>query len=102
MELCEMIKVMQHYDNGGEVEFSRDNFKTILGTVNKKYDGDLIWDWATYTYRIVAPKQKVTIEKWLIKDVNNGEYFIMESSEIETYYKHYEQVKLIESYEVEL
>ena len=47
-------------------------------------------------------KQKVTIEKWLIKDINNGEYFIMESSEIETYYKHYKQIKLIETYEVEL
>ena len=102
MELCEMIKVMQHFKDGGDVEFSRDNFKTILGTVNKKYDGNLSWNWSDYNYRIKPEKQKVTIEKWLIKDVNNGEYFIMESSEIETYYKHYEQIKLIESYEVEL
>ena len=102
MELSEMIKVMQHYQNDGDIEFSRDNFKTILGTVNKKYDGDLSWNWSDYNYRIKEPKQKVTIEKWLIKDVNNGEYFIMESSGIETYYKHYEQIKLIESYEVEL
>ena len=100
MELKEMIKVMQHYDDGGTVEFSENGFK--LGTANKKDDGLLCWDWDTYTYRTIDPKQKVTIEKWLIKDVNNGEYFIMESSEIETYYKHYEQIKLIESYEVEL
>ena len=97
-----MIEIMQHYEDCGEVEFSRDNFKTILGTVNKKYDGYLSWDWDTYDYRIKPEKQKVTIEKWLIKDVNNGEYFIIESSEIETYYKHYKQIKLIESYEVEL
>ena len=102
MKLCEMIKVMQHFDNGGEVEFSDDNFETVLGKANKKDDEKLCWNWNTYTYRIKEPKQKVTIEKWLIKDVNNGEYFIMESSEIETYYKHYKQIKLIESYEVEL
>ena len=36
MELKEMIKVMQHYDNGGEVEFSEDYFKVVLGEANKK------------------------------------------------------------------
>ena len=102
MELKEMIKVMTHYLNGGVVEYSTNNFNTIVGEANKEDDGDLCWDWATIDYRIKEPKQKVTIEKWLIKDVNNGEYFIMESSEIETYYKHYKQIKLIESYEVEL
>ena len=102
MELKEMIKVMQHYEDCGDVEFSDDKFKTLLGEANKEDDGGLCWDWDTYDYRIKEPKQKVTIEKWLIKDVNNGEYFIMESSEIETYYKHYKQIKLIESYEVEL
>ena len=98
MELKEMIKVMQHYENGGEIEIrlknnNRDNWRP---TNNPS------WNWNIYDYRIKPEKQKVTIEKWLIKDVNNGEYFIMESSEIETYYKHYEQIKLIESYEVEL
>ena len=105
MELKEMIKVMQYYENGGEVEFSRDNFKTILGTVNKKYDGDLSWDWATYTYRIKEEKQKLTIETWLMKDASNGEYFIYESSRVDLYLKetfNSEKVKLIESYVVEL
>ena len=36
MELKEMIKVMQHYDNGGVVEYSTNNFNTIFGTTNKK------------------------------------------------------------------
>ena len=101
MELCEMIKVMQHYENGGEVEFSRDNFKTILGTVNKKYDGDLIWDWATYTYRIKEPKQKVTIEKWLMQSTIDKEYRIFETSLVDTVVN-FKKVKLIESYEVKL
>ena len=97
MELKEMIKVMQHYENGGAIQrcnFGLHNYSDIT------IEGYL-FNFCDYKYRIKDPKQKVTIEKWLIKDVNNGEYFIMESSDIETY-KHYEKIKLIESYEVEL
>ena len=101
MELKEMIKVMQHYADGGDVEFSRDNFKTILGTVNKKYDGDLSWNWSDYNYRIKEPKQKVTIEKWLLKD-NNGDFFIIEGDKNNIEYAFRNKVKLIETYEVEL
>ena len=36
MELKEMIKVMTHYLNGGDVEFSDDKFKTVFGEANKK------------------------------------------------------------------
>ena len=100
MELCEMIKVMQHYQNDGDIEFSRDNFKTILGTVNKKYDGDLSWNWSDYNYRIKPEKQKVTIEKWLFRD-KQGDFLVIEISNADNY-KQYEKVKLIESYEVEL
>ena len=98
MELKEQIEIMTHYLNGGEVEYSSkdDGYTSWSNCPNP------MWDWFELEYRIKRQKQKVTIEKWLIKDVNNGEYFIMESSEIETYYKHYEQIKLIESYEVEL
>ena len=101
MELKEMIKVMQHYENSGDVEYSKDYFKTIPGTANKKSNGDLCWDWDTFKYRIKEQKQKVTIEKWLIKDVNSSEYLMIESSDADKY-KLYEKVKLIESYEVEL
>ena len=95
-DLKEQIEIMTHYLNGGEIECvekGNDNWEIVTKP---------LWNWSDYKYRIKDPKQKVTIEKWLIKDVNNGEYFIMESSEIETYYKHYKQIKLIESYEVEL
>ena len=95
-DLKEQIEIMTHYLNGGEIECvekGNDNWEIVTKP---------LWNFDDFEYRIKEPKQKVTIEKWLIKDVNNGEYFIMESSEIETYYKHYEQIKLIESYEVEL
>ena len=95
-DLKEQIEIMTHYLNGGEVECvekGNDNWEIVTKP---------LWNFDDFEYRIKEPKQKVTIEKWLIKDVNNGEYFIMESSEIETYYKHYKQIKLIESYEVEL
>ena len=98
-DLKEQIEIMTHYLNGGDVEFSRDNFKTILGTVNKKYDGDLSWNWSDYNYRIKEPKQKVTIEKWLCRDYN-GNFIVIETTGIDEYY--YKKVKLIESYEVEL
>ena len=95
-DLKEQIEIMTHYLNGGEIECvekGNDNWEIVTKP---------LWNFDEFDYRIKDEKQKVTIEKWLIKDVNNGEYFIMESSEIETYYKHYEQIKLIESYEVEL
>ena len=100
-----MIKVMQHYDNGGEVEQSEDGFETVLYTADKERDGVLSWNWDDFDYRIKEQKQKVTIEKWLIKDVDSGEHFIMESSNVDLILKTLPdgcKVKLIESYEVEL
>ena len=99
MELKEQIEIMTHYLNGGYVEFSDDNFKTVLGEANKEDDGSLCWDWDTYTYRIKEPKQKVTIEKWLCRDYH-GNFIVIETTGIDEYY--YKKVKLIKSYEVEL
>ena len=100
MELKEMIKVMTHYLNGGEVEFSDDNFEMVIGKANKEDDGKLCWDWDKFDYRIKEPKQKVTIEKWLCED-KQGEYLIRETSNIDGYLT-IKKIKLIESYEVEL
>ncbi len=94
MELSEMIKVMQHYENGGEIECKS---KNTIGWRTTTY---LSWDWNNYTYRIKEPKQKVTIEKWLGRS-GKGDYIILEASNVNLY-KGYELVKLIESYEVEL
>ena len=101
MDLSEMIKVMQHYENGGKVEYSEKkgggNHWTTVTSPS--------WDWAYFEYRIREQKQKVTIEKWLLKDTSNGEYFIYDSSRINLYLNatfNSEKVKLMESYEVEL
>ena len=99
MELKEMIKVMQHYENGGEVEFSKDYFKSTLREAIKKYDGCLHWNWKSYTYRIKEQKQKVIIEKWLCKDIENN-FIIFETSNINNCC--FKQIKLLDTYEVEL
>ena len=103
MELKEMIKVMQHFENGGDIEFSDDYFKTVLGEANKKDDDVVGWDWAHYTYRIKEQKQKqkVTIEKWLMQSTIDKEYRIFETSLVDTVLN-FKKVKLIKSYEVEL
>ena len=103
-DLKEQIEIMTHYLNGGDVEFSEDCFKTILGEANNEDDGGLCWDWDTFDYRIVEQKQKVTIEKWLMYDISDSEYFTIETSDIITacngYY--WKKIKLLESYEIEL
>ena len=93
MELKEMIKIMQHYKNGGEVEVCKNDRWTI--GVNP------IWDWDTFDYRIKEQKQKVTIEKWLMQDTIDKEYRIIETSLVDKVVN-LKKIKLIESYEVEL
>ena len=103
MELSEMIKVMQHFEDGGYVEFSEDKFKTVLGEANKEDDGELCWNWDEFDYRIKEqePKQKVTIEKWLMQDTIDKEYRIIETS-LADKVVNFKKVKLLETYEVEL
>ena len=102
MELKEMIKVMQHYEDGGDIEYSSDNFETVLGESNKEDDDAfLCWDWDEFDYRIKEPKEKVTIEKWLCSD-NQGDLVVIETTNIEEYTYITKKLKLIESYEVEL
>ena len=104
MELKEMIKIMQHYENGGEIEYSDDCFKTILGKSNNKNIVGVPWDWFTYEYRI--KKQKVTIEKWLCEYVGCEElkgskrFFIIEK--VVPFEVAGKKLKLLESYEIEL
>ena len=97
MELKEMIKVMDHFKNGGEVEYSvkEDDYSSWTKCVNP------LWDWFDYNYRIKEPKQKVTIEKWLMQSAIDKEYRIFETSLVDTVVN-FKKVKLIKSYEVEL
>ena len=100
MELCEMIKVMQHYDNGGEVEYS--NRESNIWSRSSTP----IWDWHTFKYRIKEQKQKVTIEKWLCEYVGceklkgSKRFFIIEK--VVPFEVAGKKVKLLETYEVEL
>ena len=93
MELKEMIKVMQHYADGGEVEYK------------SQFNGDWIeclvpvWDWVNNVYRIKEQRQRVTIEKWLVQYDEN--YFVIDVSDIENC-PNVNKVKLLEKYEVEI
>ena len=97
--LNEMIEVMEHYKNGGEVEYlGKDDEYTSWSKC-----GNPIWDWFGCEYRIRHPKQKVTIEKWLVEE--NGIKFVVETSDIDSWLKPFatsKKLKLIESYEVEI
>ena len=95
MKLCEMIKVMQHFADGGEVECS------VKGDDNWINFSSYCWNWETRDYRIKETKQKVTIEKWLCLD-NQGGLVVIETTNIEEYTYITKKLKLIESYEVEL
>ena len=93
MELKEMMEIMEHFGNGGEVEYTETGF-------NKwRIAYDPSWNWYDYNYRIKGQKPKVTIEKWLCRDYH-GNFIVIETTGIDEYY--YKKVKLIESYEVEL
>ena len=85
----EMIEVMQHYTNGGDVEiFSNDKWVDAIKPG---------WNWNHCDYRIKEQKKTVIIEKWLCKDGDTS-YYIVETSDISGY----EKVKLLNTYEVEL
>lgn len=90
-DLKEQIEIMTHYLNGGEVEVYKNDRWTI--GVNP------IWDWFELDYRIKEPEQKVTIEKWLVKDTD-GVYIIIETSMADNLY--FEKIKLLDTYEVKL
>ncbi len=96
MELKEMIKVMTHYLNNGEIECVE------KGNKNWEIVTKPLWNWDDFEYRIKEPKQqvtRVTIEKWLCQDYH-GNFIVIETTGIDEYY--YKKVKFIESYEVEL
>ena len=98
----EMIAVIQHHKDGGEVEvFENTSWNKIVG--------DPSWNFRTYMYRPYIkpePKQVVTIEKWLIYDNLSKSYSIAEESNIDCYISddraYLSKVKLLDTYEVEI
>ena len=97
MELKEMIKIMQHFENSGEVEFKRTHENDTGG---EKLLPVPVWNWERFNYRIKPEKQKVTIEKWLCRD-NQEDFIIFETSNVDKN-RQLQKIKFIESYEVEL
>lgn len=94
----EQIEVMQHYANGGVVEFyDKNNDNWIKKDINS-------FNWIDRDYRIKEQKKTITIEKWLMKAGDKKSFFIAEGdkSYLENYNSQVEKVKLLETYEVEL
>ena len=90
----EQIEVMQHFANGGEIEFFHGAWVPLI---------DPDWNWVDYDYRIAKPRVTVTIEKWLTYNNMYNTYSILETSKIDTMVGSIlQKVKLIDSYEVEL
>lgn len=95
--LAEKIKVMQHFENGGEVEYSSSCKESW------KVSDDPVWNWYAMKYRIKESKKTITIEKWLMVGCD-GHHYIGEASidYIEAHFIVSDKVKLLETYEVEL
>ena len=91
----EMTEVMEHYENGGEVECVE------KGNDNWEIATKPLWNFDDFEYRIKEQKQKVIIEKWLMQSTIDKEYRIFETSLVDTVVN-FKKVKLIKSYEVEL
>ena len=95
----EMIAVIQHHKDGGEVQFYAYNEPDTL------YIGDdIIWNFNRYFYRpYVEPKSKqiVTIEKWLAESAFEG-YLIIEGTK--EYIQDFSnvKVKLLSTRDVEI
>ena len=94
-DLKEQIEIMTHYLNGGEVECVE------KGNDNWEIATKPLWNFDDFEYRIKEPKPKVTIEKWLCSD-KQGDFVVIETSDIDAYTYIAKKLKLIETYEVEL
>ena len=96
-DLKEQIEIMTHYLNGGAIQrcnFGSHNYSDIT---TEGY----LFNFCDYKYRIKEPKQKVTIEKWLMQSTIDKEYRIFETSLVDTVVN-FKKIKFIKSYEVEL
>ena len=93
METTDMIKVMQHFANGGEIEYivKNDEYTSWSKCVEP------LWDWFDYEYRI--KQQTITMEKWLMR--RSDEYYICTTNKISNYSLS-TPVKLLETYEIEI
>jgi hypothetical protein len=62
-ETLEAIKIMQHYADGGEVEYYNSYFNSW------KHDKNPYWDFQNYNYCIKKATKKIKLEAWLVDGV---------------------------------
>ena len=72
----DMIRVMQGYNKGQDVEFKSKNSNSTEWSIIKSPT----WNWEDFDYQIKEPKRKVTVEKWLLQSTIANEYRIFETS----------------------
>ena len=99
MTLREKIECMQAFERGEYVEVRTD--KTVAGQWGVAIDP--LWDWNNNDYRIKPKPKKAVVEKWLCKSAWDN-YFIIEGEKafFKTGGYDKQQVKLLNTYEVEL
>ena len=90
----EMIAVMTAYKNGAEIEMKISNFGDLWQLVLQPS-----WSWNDTDYRIKEQKKTITIEKVLFE---NGSIAEGTSEYIKSISKFSKNIKLLETYEVEL
>lgn len=96
MTLREKIEVMQAFERGEEIECATAGYDTCWHYVKTPS-----WNWKETDYRIKPkPKQTVTIEKWLCRDVD--EFLVIEGDSRFQSNHDYFKVKLLDTYEVEI
>lgn len=92
----EMIKVMEHFKNGGEVEWRSDDILAVWMDLRSGH-----FNWIGNDYRIKEQKKTVTIEKWLLE--RDGDITAVEGNEDSlTSWNGWKKVKLLNSYKVEI
>ena len=100
MTLREKIEVMEAFERGEEIEH-RDRLNDMW------FDSSFPdWSWKEFEYRIKPkPKQKVTIEKWLVKsnfDFSFQQVVQTDSIDNLCYCCDYTKVELLDTQDVEL
>lgn len=91
----EMIEVMQHFVNGGEIECAYYINENIWKPANCPN-----WDWSTTNYRIKTDNRLITIEKWLVCS-NEGDYRVIDTSNMHMI-KNIVTIKLLDTYDIEI
>ena len=96
MTLREKIETMEAFERGEEIELKQSDNDWIVHNSPS-------WDWINNSYRIKPkPKKVVVIEKWLCKRSGDNTCMYTREATKEDFGHSIIQVKLLDTYEVEL